>query len=167
MEFVRGNEIYAELIQKLIQYLDENYDRKSKSKDKDAKSQRQLTKVCVSVVKSIHDLYPEMTKPLMAGDLSDQRGMGMARISNPEGDNENPCAEQNGVLDTTRTIDPSTGKSIGNSKSHKRGNSESKSPIAHGDSKVLAPSKMMFSGNGIIPEPRVVVIETEETSSII
>jgi hypothetical protein len=47
-----GNEIYAEFIQKLIQYLDENYDRKSESKDKDVKSQRQLAKMFVSVVKS-------------------------------------------------------------------------------------------------------------------
>jgi hypothetical protein len=50
-----GNEIYAELIQKLIQYLDENYDRKSESKDKYVKSQRQLAKMFVSVVKPIHD----------------------------------------------------------------------------------------------------------------
>jgi hypothetical protein len=50
-----GNEIYAELIQKLIQYLDEHYDRKSESKDEDVKSQRQLAKMFVSVVKSIHD----------------------------------------------------------------------------------------------------------------
>jgi hypothetical protein len=58
-----GNEIYADFIQKLIQYLDENYDRKFEGKDKDVKSQRQLAKMFVSVVKSIHDLYPEMTKP--------------------------------------------------------------------------------------------------------
>lgn len=58
-----GNEIYAEFIQKLIQYLDENYDRKSESKDKDVKSQRQLAKMFASVIKFIYDVYPEITKP--------------------------------------------------------------------------------------------------------
>jgi hypothetical protein len=30
----------------------------------------------VNVVKSIHELYPEMTKPILSGNLSNEKGYG-------------------------------------------------------------------------------------------
>jgi hypothetical protein len=157
-----GNAIYIEFIEKLFQYIDKHYDKKSENKDKDKeiKSEKQIAKMFVNVVKSIHDLFPEMTKPVLSGNLSNEKGYG--NIPYPTNDINSPCIEQPGIIDNDITICPGTGKPIGNGKSHKNGNGESTVRIKNGDGKILAPSTLPLSGNGQIPEPKVVVIGAQE-----
>jgi hypothetical protein len=114
----------------------------------------------VNVVKSIHELYPEMIKPVLSGNLSIEKGYG--DIPYPTNDINSPCREQPGIIDNDITINRIIGKPIGNGKGHKNGNGESTSRIKNGDGKVLTPSILPFSGNGQIPEPKVVVIGVEE-----
>jgi hypothetical protein len=157
-----GNEIYIEFIEKLLGYLEKNFDKKSENKDKDKeiKSQKQIAKMFVNVVKSIHQLYPEMIKPVLSGNFSNEKGYG--NIPYPTNDINSPCIEQPGIIDNDITIHRITGKPIGNGKGHKNGNGESTARIKNGDGKVLSPSTLPFSGNGQIPEPKVVVIGVEE-----
>ena len=157
-----GNAIYIEFIEKLFRYLEKNFDKKSENKDKDKeiKSEKEIAKMFVNVVKSIHDLYPEMIKPVLTGNLSNEKGYG--NISHPTNDINSPCIEQPGIIDNDITISRRIGKPIGNGKGHKNGNGESTARIKNGDGKVLSPSNILFSGNGQIPEPRVVVIGAEE-----
>ena len=157
-----GNAIYIEFIEKLFRYLEKNFDKKSENKDKDKeiKSEKQIAKMFVNVVKSIHDLYPEMTKPFLSGNLSNEKGYG--NISHPTNDINSPCIEQPGIIDNDITIPRRIGKPIGNGKGHKNGNGESTARIKNGDGKILSPSTITFSGNGQIPEPKVVVIGVEE-----
>ena len=44
-----------------MQYLEENFEKKSQSQDKDIKSSKEITKIFINVIKSIRNLYPEMT----------------------------------------------------------------------------------------------------------
>ena len=155
-----GSERYVEFIEKLMRYLEENFDKKSENKDKEIKSSKQLAKMFVSVIKSIHHLYPEMTKPLLSGNLSNEKGYG--NLVRPEYNTTSSCIEQTGIIDIDKTLQPITGKPIGNGKGHKNGNGESTCRIKDGDGKVLSPSTILFSGNGQIPEPKVVVIGVEE-----
>ena len=155
-----GNERYVEFIEKSMSYLEENFDRKSENKDKEIKSSKQLAKMFISVIKSIHHLYPEMTKPLLSGNLSNEKGYG--NLVRPEYNTTSSCIEQTGIIDIDKTLQPITGKPIGNGKGHKNGNGESTCRIKDGDGKVLSPSNILFSGNGQIPEPKVVVIGVEE-----
>ena len=113
----------------------------------------------ISVIKSIHHLYPEMTKPFLSGNLSNEKGYG--NLFRSENNTNSPCIEQTGIIDTDKTVQPITGKPIGNGKGHRNGNGES-NRIKDGDGKVLSPSTILFSGNGQIPEPKVVVIGVEE-----
>ena len=157
-----GNAIYIEFIEKLLRYLEKNFDKKleNKNKDKEIKSEKQIAKMFVNVVKSIHELYPEMIKPVLSGNLSNEKGYG--NISYPTNDINNPCIQQSGIIDNDITILPKTGKPIGNGKGHKNGHGESTARIKNGEGKVLSPSTISFSGNGQIPEPKVVVIGVEE-----
>lgn len=102
-EIYEGNEIYVEFMKKLMQYLEENFEKKSEIK-REIKSEKQLAKMFVSIVKSISDLYPEMTNPIMSGTLSNQQGIGSQ--SNLQGDASGPCVEQRGILDETKTAEP-------------------------------------------------------------
>lgn len=73
-----------------------------------------------------------------------------------------PCIEQRGLIDNYITKCRVIGKPIANGKSHKYGNGESTVRIKNGDGKVLSSSTLPLSGNGQIPEPKVVVIGVEE-----
>ena len=157
-----GNAIYIEFIEKSLRYLEKNFDKKSENKDndKEIKSEKQIAKMFVNVVKSIHELYPEMIKPVLSGNLSNEKGYG--DIPYPANDINSPCLAQPGIIDNDITIHRIIGKPIGNGKGHKNGNSENTARIKNGDGKVLSPSTLPFSGNGQIPEPKVVVIGVEE-----
>jgi Histidine kinase-, DNA gyrase B-, and HSP90-like ATPase len=155
-----GTERYVEFIEKLMRYLEENFDKKSENKDKEIKSSKQLAKMFVSVIKSIHHLYPEMTKPLLSGNLSNEKGYG--NLVRPEYNTTSSCIEQSGIIDIDKTLQPITGKPIGNGKGHKNGNGESTCRIKDGNGKVLSPSTILLSGTGQIPEPKVVVIGVDE-----
>jgi hypothetical protein len=155
-----GSELYVEFIEKLMKYLDQNFDKKIQTKDKEVISEKQIAKMFVNVVKSIHELYPEMTKPVLSGTLSNEKGYG--NIPYPTNDINSPCIEQPGILDNNIIVLPKTGKPIGNGKGHKNGNGESTARIKNGDGKVLSPSTIPLSGNGQIPEPKVVVLGAEE-----
>jgi hypothetical protein len=155
-----GNEMYIEFIEKLLGYFEKKFDKKSENKDKEIKSSKQLAKLFVSVIKSMHHLYPEMTKPLLSGNLSNEKGYG--NLVRPEYNTTSSCIEQTGIIDIDKTLQPITGKPIGNGKGHKNGNSESTCRIKDGNGKVLSPSTILFSGTGQIPEPKVVVIGVDE-----
>lgn len=114
----------------------------------------------VIVIKSIHDIYPEMTKPALSWNLSNEKGY--EDIPYPTNDINSPGIEQLGIIDNNITILPRMGKPIGNSKGHKNGNGESTARIKKGEGKVLSLSTLTFSGNGQIPEPKVVVTGVEE-----
>jgi hypothetical protein len=144
-------------MKKLIEHLDKNFDRKSESKEKDLKSSKQLAKMFVSIIKSIRDLYPEMTKPMMYGHPSGEQGI--ASLSNLPADSDNACSERSGMIDPTETVGQTIGKPIGAGKSHKKGNGDSKARITDGNEKLLAPSSIVFSGNDMIPEPKVAVTD--------
>jgi hypothetical protein len=79
-----------------------------------------------------------------------------------QNDINSPCIEQPGIIDNDITIHRITGKPIGNGKGHKNGNGESTARIKNGDGKVSSRSTLPFSGNGQIPEPKVVVLGVEE-----
>jgi hypothetical protein len=58
-----------------------------------------------------------------------------------KGDAADPCIEQQGIIDTTKTAEPTIGKPIGGcGKGHTHGTNESTSRIIKGDGRVLAPS---------------------------
>ena len=155
-----GSSLYSEFIEKLLKHIDQNFDKRSENKDKGIKSEKQIAKMFVNVVKTIYNLYPQMTKPLLSGELSKERGYG--NILHPTNDINATCIEQSGIIDNDITIPPITGKPIGNGKGHPKGNGESTARIREGDGKVLSPSTIPFSGNGQIPEPKVVIIGVDE-----
>jgi hypothetical protein len=154
---------YEKFINGLIEYLKENYERKSQSKNENVKSEKQLTKLFASIIGSIRDIYPHMNKPLMTGNPSGETGIGS--LSYLKGDAHDPCSEQKGMMiDNTKTAEPTIGKPIGEGKAHKRGTGESNCRITKGDGRALTPShiKNLFSGNEIIPEPKLAVVERED-----
>ncbi|MGA9171075.1 MAG: hypothetical protein WBZ20_13135 [Nitrososphaeraceae archaeon] len=127
-------------------------------KDRDVKSPKQITKMFGDVLKSIRDLYPEMTQPHLSGNLSDD-DQGMGSLSNLTGNEDDPCKEHSGSIEITKTTRP---KPIGKGKGHKRGTGESKCRITPGDGKVLSPSSVLSSGNDRMPEFTLVVTDIKE-----
>jgi hypothetical protein len=155
-----GNELYVEFYKKLIQYLEENFEKKSQSQDKDIKSSKEITKIFINVIKSIRNLYPEMTIPRMSGNLSREQGIGS--LSNVQDDTTGACALQEGyIVDPTKRAETRIAKPVGEGKGHRHGTQESISRIIQGDGRILAPSSVLFSGKDIIPELKVVVLESE------
>jgi hypothetical protein len=150
-----------EFMKKLMQHLEKNFERKFESKDKDLKSGKQIAKIFMNILNSIHDLYPEMTRPRMSGNLRDEKGIGILH-PNLRGGEADPCTEQKGMIDASKTVEPSIAKPIGNGKGHKNGTAESKARIIEGDGKVLSPSSTLLSGKDTIPQLKVVVIGIEE-----
>lgn len=152
-----GNEIYIEFINSLRNYLDKNYEIKSQPKEKEVKSEKQIAKMFVNIIKSINDLYPEMNKPFLSGIPSNSRGFGA--LSKIQGDESTPCTEREGIIDELQTSELAISKPIGNGKSHKIGKGESYTRIKKGDSKILAPSIFNSLGNGMIREPKIIVVK--------
>jgi Histidine kinase-, DNA gyrase B-, and HSP90-like ATPase len=156
-----GSELYVEFIEKLMKYLEKNFDKKSENKDKDKeiKSGKEIAKMFVDILKSIHNLYPEMTNPFLSGNLSNEKGFG--NFSHPLNDINSPCVEQKGIVDNDNSLLRIIGKPIGNGKGNRNGNGESTFRIKNGNGKVLSPSNILFTDNGQMPQLKVDVIGVE------
>jgi hypothetical protein len=146
---------YIELMNKLYKHLDQNYDKKSEDKNNSVRSQKQIAKFFVDVIRSVHHLYPEMSNPLMSGKslVSDPNILGGA---------SDKCSEQAGVVDKFNTEDRSVGKPIGMGNGHKQGNGESTVRKVHGDGKILSPKGSNTVIGNMISEPTVVVLKSED-----
>jgi Histidine kinase-, DNA gyrase B-, and HSP90-like ATPase len=152
---------YEKFMQGLTKHLDESYERKTESKDQHIQAQKQIEKMFVTVISSILDVYPDMAKPLMAGSPSGEIGIGT--LSNNNGDAADPCVEQQGIIDTTKTSELTIGKPIGGcGTGHKRGIRESMARIIKGDGRILAPLHVLPSGNDMIPEPKLILGKSED-----
>ena len=137
---------YEKLLQGITKHLEENYERKStEGKENDIKSGKQIAKEFTNVLKNICDLYPEMTRPFLSGNITDDQGM-RSLSDLPDGAND-PCMEHRGSIDVTRTTTPTIAKPIGEGSSHRSGKGESKSRIIQGDSKILSPSSTIPGDN--------------------
>ena len=151
-----GNEIYEEFMKKLIEYLDRNFERKSEGEEKRVRSSKQIAKMFVTVIKSIRDLYPDMTKPLIYGNASNEKDTD--NLTKVPGGNSPPFIKEMGAFD--KTGNNTSGKPLQSKGSSKRGNGNPKSQVSDGNEELLLPSILVSSGN-IIPEPKVVVVDVE------
>jgi hypothetical protein len=108
----------------------------------------------VDVIKSINDLYPEMSNPLMSGK---------SLVANPNvtGGSSDKCSDQAGIVDESNTAVRSVGKPIGNGNGHRHGNGESTVRKAHGDGKILSPRATNTIISNIVSEPKVVMATIE------
>jgi hypothetical protein len=158
---LEGDELYVEFYKKLMPYLEENFEKRSESKDRVVKSGKDLEKMFVDVIRTILYLDPNMaSQPLMSGNISDEQGIGSK--SNLPGDAASCCKLQEGfVVDPTKTSEPSIAKPIGSGKGHRLGDAESIARIKKGDGKILAPSSILLAGNNIIPNLTVVEVGSE------
>jgi Histidine kinase-, DNA gyrase B-, and HSP90-like ATPase len=68
---LEGSELYVEFYKELMQYLEENFEKRSESKDRVVKSGKDLEKMFVDVIRTILYLDPNMASPLMSGNISD------------------------------------------------------------------------------------------------
>jgi hypothetical protein len=100
-----------------------------------------------------------LTKPLLSGHISNERGLG--NLSNLLNDINSPCIEQAGIIDNDNG-ELVCGTTIGNGTKHKYTNRENTIRISEGEGRILAPSTLAHSGNGQIPELKVVVIAVED-----
>jgi hypothetical protein len=150
---------YEKLLQGITKHLEENYERKStEGKENDIKSGKQIAKEFTNVLKNICDLYPEMTRPFLSGNITDDQGM--RSLSDLPGGANDPCMEDRGSIDVTKTTTPTIAKPIGEGSSHRSGKGESKSRIIQGDSKILSPSSTI-PGDNRMPELKVVVLQMD------
>ena len=153
-----GNEIYEEFMKKLIANLDRNFERKSEGEEKRVRSSKQIAKMFVSVIKSIHDLYPDMAKPLIYGNASNEKDKN--NLTKIRGGNEGPFIKERGSLDKTGRVNDTTGKPLQSGNGAKQGNGKPKTQVFDGDEELLLPSILMPSGD-VIPEPKVVVVDVD------
>jgi hypothetical protein len=108
-----------------------------------------------------------MLHTIIFSSISPSGETGIGTLSNLKGDVADPCIEQQGIIDTTKTAEPTIGKPIGGcGKGHRRGTNESMSRIIKGDCRVLAPSHVLPLGNDVIPEPKLVVGKNEDQSVV-
>ncbi len=118
-------------------------------------------------MKSINHLFPEMTKPIITGLLSNEReGMGSRSDS---GDIEGHCTLHEGTIDPEGQL--ITGKPIGLDKGHgdgPKGDGESTCRMRTGgpEKKILAPSYVRRIGNDLIPEPKIVLAQAGDRSVV-
>jgi hypothetical protein len=153
-----GNEIYEEFMRKLIENLDKNFERKSEGEEKRVRSSKQIAKMFVSVIKSIHDLYPDMAKPLIYGNPSDQKERN--NLTKIRGGNDGPLIKEKGTFDKTGTDNSTIGKPLQSRNGTKQGNGKPKNQVSDGDEELLLPS-ILLSGGDTIPEPKVVVVDVD------
>jgi hypothetical protein len=107
---LEDHEVYLDFMKKLIEYINKEFDPKSQIKEIAPQSKQQIEKLFVDVMTTINQLYPELTKPIITGLLSNQRG-GMGSRTD-SGDVEGNCTLHNGKLDPDGQI--VTAKPIGN-----------------------------------------------------
>jgi Histidine kinase-, DNA gyrase B-, and HSP90-like ATPase len=157
---LEGSELYVEFYKELMQYLEENFEKRSESKDRVVKSGKDLEKMFVDVIRTILYLDPNMASPLMSGNISDGNGIGSK--SNIQGNAESCCILQEGfIVDPTKTAERIVCKPIGGGKGHPHGPGESTAPIIKGEGKILAPSGILLEGNNMIPKLTVVEVGSE------
>jgi len=145
-------------MKKLIANLDRNFERKSEGEEKRVRSSKQIAKMFVSVIKSIHDLYPDMAKPLIYGNASNEKDKN--NLTKIRGGNEGPFIKERGSLDKTGRVNDTTGKPLQSGNGAKQGNGKPKTQVFDGDEELLLPSILMPSGD-VIPEPKVVVVDVD------
>jgi hypothetical protein len=144
-------------MERLMQLLEKEFERKSESKDSQPRSEKKIAKLFVYAVKSINHLFPQITRPIVTGFYSHEpEAMGSISESEAMG---GPCTLHEGKKDPLGKL--ITAKPIGPGKSHPRGSGESTCKVILGgtEKKILATSYLQRSGNDLIPEPRPVVIE--------
>lgn len=160
-----GSNVYAEFMKKLLEHLDNNFEKKSQPEEREIKSGKQILNTFLHVIKAIHNYFPNMQKPLLSGSESNLRGMGS--FSNIDGGPSSPCSENKGIIDETSKERLIIAKPIGNGKSHRHGKGESHARIKNGEGRILSPSLLFASGNGIIPEPKIVITESGKEKPIV
>jgi len=64
---LEDNDFYLDFMEKLVHHLDKEFEKKS-----EFKSKKQIAKLFVDVMKSINSLFPEMTKPIVTGLISNE-----------------------------------------------------------------------------------------------
>jgi hypothetical protein len=157
---LEDNDVYSDFMKKLVQHLDKEFEKKSEAKQREPRSKKQIAKLFVDVMKSINNLFPEMTKPIVTGPSSHEAdGMGSTSES---GEIEGPCTLHEGKKDPNG--EAMTAKPIGLAKSHPDGPGESTCKVTRAgpEKKILAPSYLRRSGNDLLPEPRIVSVEAGE-----
>jgi hypothetical protein len=157
-EVYEGNEVYTDFMTKLMSHIDKNFEKKLENIENQVKSEKKISEFFVNIIKSIHHHFPELTKPLLSGDISNQQGIG--RLSDLSGEAAAQCIEQEGIIDKTAKMH-CIAKTLGDGKSHKRGNGESQCRVIKGKNggKILAPPNILSVGNGIMPEPSIVPLK--------
>ena len=83
-EVYEGNEVYTDFISKLMRNLEKNFEKKSENIEKHVKSEKKISEFFVNIIKSIHLHFPEITKPFLSGNISNQPGI--RSISNLSGE---------------------------------------------------------------------------------
>jgi hypothetical protein len=156
-EVYEGNEVYTDFMTKLMKYLDDNFEKKSENIEKHVKSEKKISECFVNVIKSIHDLFPHLTRPFLSGNISQQQGMGELSVLN--GEAKDQCIEQGGFFDKNAKM--IIAKPLGDGKGHKRGNGESKCRVIKGanENKILAPPNILSARNGVIPMPVIIPLK--------
>ncbi|MDQ6864375.1 MAG: hypothetical protein M3044_11180 [Thermoproteota archaeon] len=147
---LEDNDVHSDFMKQLMQHLDREFEKKSELKQREPRSKKQIAKLFVDVMKSINDLYPEMTKPIVTGFRSNEaEGMGGRSES---GAIEGPCTLQEGKRDPNGEL--MTAKPIGPGKSHQGGPGESTCRVTRGgtEKKILAPSYLHRTGNDLLPK---------------
>jgi hypothetical protein len=157
---LEDNDIYSDFLKRLKSYLHPRFKQKSELRQMEPKSEKQIKKFCTDIMRSINDLFPEMTKPVVTGFCSKDTD-GMASTSEA-GKIEGPCTLSDGEKDPDG--ETFTGKPIGLGKSHPIGHGESAVRIRKGgpEKKILAPSYLRNAGNEFLPDPRIVSVKAGE-----
>lgn len=154
-EVYEGNELFRDFMTRLMRYLEKNFEKKSDNVERRAKSEEKISKYFVDVIRRITVFSPELTTPYLSGNISDQPGMG--KLSEFSGEPEDQCVQQGGSID--KNANETIGKPLGDGRSHKHGNGESKVRVTKTSSggKILSPPKLLSNGTGgVIPQPTVI-----------
>ena len=77
---LEDNDVYPDFMKKLIQHLDKEFEKKSEAKQREPRSKKQIAKLFVDIVRSINNLFPYITKPIVTG-LSSNEADGMGSTS--------------------------------------------------------------------------------------
>ena len=94
---LEDNDVYPDFMKKLIQHLDKEFEKKSEAKQREPRSKKQIAKLFVDIVRSINNLFPYITKPIVTG-LSSNEADGMGSTSE-SGEIEGPCTLHEGHKD--------------------------------------------------------------------
>jgi hypothetical protein len=159
-DILEDNDIYSDLMKRLMPYLHVRFKKKSEFRQMESRSEKQIKKFCMDIMRSINDLFPEMTKPVVAGLCSkDSDGMGSTSES---GKIEGPCTLCEGEKDPDGEL--VTGKPISSGKGHRTGPGESTVRIRGGvtEKKILASSYLQHVGNEFLPDPKIVSVKAGE-----